>query len=144
LCTFVYQVFKAMLLHHPLLFLESLGTGEVLLIVFVIIVFFGGKRIPEMARVLGKGMREFKAAAGNIQDEIQKSVTEIERHANVDAALKNFENTLKEDSAAPTPQLVPDQSQPQQIIPPATSQLLRADKPEEKKDTPPASPSHNP
>ena len=120
----------------PLLFLESLGTGEVLLIVFVIIVFFGGKKIPEMARVLGKGMREFKAAAGNIQDEIQKSVTEIERHANVDGALKNFEQTLREDPATP-PMLVPDkQPSSMPIPPPPAPQLINAEKPEEKKDAP--------
>jgi len=129
-----------MIIHSPLLFLESLGTGEVMLIVFVIIIFFGGKKIPEVARVLGKGMREFKAAAGNIQDEIQKSVTEIERHANVDAAMKDFGDTLKDEST-PTPQLVPDPNTPvPQATPPAQSQLLRADKPEEKKDTPSVQP----
>ncbi len=119
-------------MHFPLLFLESLGTGEVMLIVFVIIIFFGGKKIPEVARVLGKGMREFKAAAGNIQDEIQKSVTEIERHANVDQALKNFDQNLKEDPAAPP--VVTSHSNTEPQTPQPTPQLIRADEPEEKKD----------
>ena len=109
------------------LFLESLGTGEVLLIVFVIIVFFGGKRIPEMARVIGKGMREFKAAANNIQDEIQKSVTEIERQVNVESALKeDIQPTLlKEEQKTPP---VPE---------PEAPRLIRAD-PEKPASQPPA------
>jgi TatA/E family protein of Tat protein translocase len=122
-----------MLVHAPLLFLESLGTGEVMLIVFVIIVFFGGKKIPEMARVLGKGMREFKAAANNIQDEIQKSVTEIERNVNIEHAFQ--------DEPAKPPVLVEDPQAP--VIPqhtPPAPQLLRADQPEEKKEVPP--PAH--
>ncbi len=94
--------------HLPFLFLESLGTGEVLLIVFVIIIFFGGKKIPEMARVLGKGMREFKAAADNIQDEIQKSVNEIERHANVEKAMKDLD--LEHNN--PPPVLIRDEEHP--------------------------------
>jgi sec-independent protein translocase protein TatA len=121
--------------HSPLLFLESLGTGEVLLIVFVIIVFFGGKKIPEMARVLGKGMREFKAAANNIQDEIQKSVTEIERHVNIEAALREDPGaavSIAKESSQPNPA---DPSTHAPLQAPATPQLIRADEPPvEKKD----------
>jgi sec-independent protein translocase protein TatA len=105
---------------QTLLFLDSIGTGEVLLIVFVIIVFFGSKKIPEMARVLGKGMREFKAAADNIQDEIQKSVTEIERSVNI-------ENALKEE----TPRLVKDEPEKKEESEVKTGgpQLIKADTP---------------
>jgi sec-independent protein translocase protein TatA len=39
-----------------------LGTGEIILIVFVFMMLFGGKKLPEMARGLGKGMREFRRA----------------------------------------------------------------------------------
>ncbi len=137
-----------MLHHTPLLFLESLGTGEVMLIVFVIIVFFGGKKVPEMARVLGKGMREFKAAANNIQDEIQKSVTEIERNVNVHAAELtenlNVDKILKDE---PHPMLVEDPASPQ-VSQPITANpkpvaqtgplLVRAEEPEPKKEVPPA------
>jgi sec-independent protein translocase protein TatA len=112
----------------PLLFLESLGTGEVLLIVFVIVVFFGGKRIPEMARVLGKGMREFKAAAGTIQDEIQKSVTEIERHVNVEGALREDAGATQKPSGSTES----NTTLKEQPVP----QLIRADTPENPKDQP--------
>ena len=55
-----------------LLFL-NLGGGEVFIIVIVILLFFGSKKIPELARGLGKGMREFKDAANGIQREIEES-----------------------------------------------------------------------
>ena len=43
-------------------FLGGLGGGEIFLLVVVSLIFFGGKRIPELARGLGKGIREFKDA----------------------------------------------------------------------------------
>jgi sec-independent protein translocase protein TatA len=119
----------------PLLFLESLGTGEVLLIVFVIVVFFGGKKIPEMARVLGKGMREFKAAAGTIQDEIQKSVTEIERHINVEGALREDAGATPRPAGTESNTTLKEQPVPQ---------LIRADQPESPKDQPAAPPPATP
>ena len=65
-----------------LLFLD-IGAGELVVILLVIVMFFGADKIPEMARGLGKGMRQFKDATGSIQREIEKSITESERAANV-------------------------------------------------------------
>ncbi len=44
------------------LFLNKLGAGEIILIVVLILVFFGGRKIPELMRGLGRGVREFKDA----------------------------------------------------------------------------------
>lgn len=49
----------------PLLFLSGLGTGEIIMIISVLLLFFGAKKIPELARGLGSGMREFKNAASS-------------------------------------------------------------------------------
>ena len=46
------------------------GAGEWIWIVLVVIVLFGGKKIPELARGLGKGINEFKRAKNQIKDEI--------------------------------------------------------------------------
>ena len=51
---------------------ENIGFGELLLIVFVIIVFFGPKKIPEFARGLGKGIAEFRKAMRDVQTELTK------------------------------------------------------------------------
>ena len=53
-------------------FIGGLGGWEVLVIVLVLVIFFGAKRIPELARGLGKGIREFKDATKEIKDEIEE------------------------------------------------------------------------
>ena len=50
-----------------------LGPTEWILIALIIIVLFGGKKIPELARGLGKGIREFKSAKNQIKDEIENA-----------------------------------------------------------------------
>ena len=60
----------------------NLGGGEVALILFVILLLFGGKGIPNVARALGKGIREFKDAANGIQKDIQESTGNLTRHIN--------------------------------------------------------------
>lgn len=55
-----------------LIFIGGLGGQEVLLILIAFFFFFGAKRIPEMARGLGKGIREFKDATSEIKKEIEK------------------------------------------------------------------------
>ena len=58
------------------LFLPSLGAGEITLILAIVLIFFGAKKIPELARGLGKGIREFKDATKDIKNEIEESVKE--------------------------------------------------------------------
>jgi len=53
---------------------ENIGFGELLLIFIVLVVFFGPKRIPDIAQSIGKGIREFKRAMKDVQDEVQKAV----------------------------------------------------------------------
>ena len=48
---------------HSLFLIGSFGTTEILLIVFVIVLLFGAKRIPELLRGMGQGVREFKDAS---------------------------------------------------------------------------------
>lgn len=52
--------------------LENIGFGELLLIVLVILVFFGPKKIPEFARSIGKGIAEFRKAMRDVQSELTK------------------------------------------------------------------------
>jgi sec-independent protein translocase protein TatA len=54
-------------------FLGGLGGQEVMLILLVILIFFGAKKIPELARGLGKGIREFKDATKDIKNDIEES-----------------------------------------------------------------------
>jgi sec-independent protein translocase protein TatA len=55
------------------------GGPEMILIVLVIILLFGAKKIPELARGLGKGIREFKDASSDIKREIEKEANDIKK-----------------------------------------------------------------
>ena len=46
-----------------LLFLDAIKPGEIILILAIVLVFFGGKKIPELMRGLGQGIKEFKDAS---------------------------------------------------------------------------------
>lgn len=54
------------------LFAFSLGGPEVFIVIFAILLLFGAKKIPELARGMGRGIREFKDATKEIKDEIQE------------------------------------------------------------------------
>jgi sec-independent protein translocase protein TatA len=56
---------------------ENIGGGELLIILLVVIVLFGAKKIPELAQGVGKGIREFKKAVNDVQDDI-KNVDKID------------------------------------------------------------------
>ena len=55
------------------LLLFSIGGPEIILILFVILLLFGAKKIPELARGLGKGIREFKDATKEVKSEIDQA-----------------------------------------------------------------------
>ena len=54
----------------------NLGWTEILLIAFVVLLLFGGKKIPELMRGLGRGVREFKDAKDNVKKELEDSISE--------------------------------------------------------------------
>lgn len=55
-----------------------LGGWEILLIMVVILIFFGAKRIPELARGLGKGLREFKEASSEVKKKVEEGKNDKE------------------------------------------------------------------
>lgn len=58
---------------NHLLFLGNLGAGEVVIIAFVVLLLFGGRKIPELMKGIGKGVRSFKEGMNNIEQEIEKT-----------------------------------------------------------------------
>ena len=56
----------------------GLGGQELLVIGMIILVFFGGKKIPELMRGLGSGIREFNNAKNNIEAEVKENMKEID------------------------------------------------------------------
>lgn len=57
-----------------LLFIGGIGMQEVLLIALIVLLFFGGKKIPELMKGLGKGVRSFKDGMSNMEKDLEEPV----------------------------------------------------------------------
>lgn len=77
----------------PLLFIS---TSEIVFIIFVVLMLFGADKIPEIARTLGKTMRQLKDASNSIKSEIQKSAENQGIDSSVVEDIKNEVNQVKE------------------------------------------------
>lgn len=77
------------------LFLNDVATSEVFLILVFILIFFGAKSIPGLARTLGRTIRQVKDASAEIQSEIKKSSNEIKKDLNLDQMLEDTANEIK-------------------------------------------------
>ena len=63
------------------LFLGNLGAGEIIIIALIVLLLFGGKKIPELMKGLGKGVRSFKDGMNNIEKEIENTDQDSEPNA---------------------------------------------------------------
>ncbi len=68
-----------MTIANNILLFFNIGGPEIFVIVLFVIIFFGSKRIPDLARGLGKGMKEFRNATSEIQREIKDSANTVKR-----------------------------------------------------------------
>ena len=56
---------------NNLLLIGNLGTGEILIIALIVLLLFGGKKIPELMRGLGKGVKSFKDGMSDVEKEVK-------------------------------------------------------------------------
>lgn len=56
---------------NELLFLGNLGTGEIIIIAIIVLLLFGGKKIPELMKGIGKGVKNFKDGVKGLEDDIK-------------------------------------------------------------------------
>jgi sec-independent protein translocase protein TatA len=66
-----------------------IGVQEMMLIFLVALVLFGPKKLPELGRLLGKGLTEYRRAKSELKSTFETHLRELEREANVDSALKS-------------------------------------------------------
>ncbi len=75
------------------IFLISLpGGGEWRLIILVVLLMFGGKKIPELMRGVGRGMREFNDAKNNVKNELEEGMKEKDK----DEEIKQLKQQLEQ------------------------------------------------
>ena len=72
----IFEVkFVITMIHADLL--GMLGTNEIIIILIIVLLMFGGRKIPELMKGLGKGVREFNDAKTNVKKEIEESANDL-------------------------------------------------------------------
>jgi sec-independent protein translocase protein TatA len=64
---------------NGILAIFNLGTGEIILIVAIVLLLFGGRKIPELMRGLGKGVKSFKQGMNEVEDELKKPLEDLDK-----------------------------------------------------------------
>lgn len=64
---------------HNLLFLQNVGAGEIIIVALVILLIFGGKKIPELMKGLGKGVKSFKEGMNEVENKIEEVNSDVKK-----------------------------------------------------------------
>ena len=91
----MYFCFVFSQIFYPL-FLSDVSGTEILVIFLVILIFFGSKSIPTMARTLGRTMKEIRNASADLQQEIKKSGLDVKKDLNLNAFIQQTEEQIKQ------------------------------------------------
>jgi sec-independent protein translocase protein TatA len=67
----------------------NMGGGEIMLILAVVLLLFGGKKLPELARGLGKGIRDFKDASEGVKREIHRNINAVDITEDLNTTVSN-------------------------------------------------------
>jgi sec-independent protein translocase protein TatA len=73
-----------------------ISGSEILVVLFFVLIFFGAKSIPDIAKVLGKGMREFNKATQEIKKELSESANDLKK--DIDEVKRDFDHRVKDQS----------------------------------------------
>lgn len=80
----------------------SIGWQEIILIALVVLILFGGRKIPELARGIGRGMREFKREMRGVKEDLEKAMDEDEEEVSRPKPKKKHRPRPSEDQPEPT------------------------------------------
>lgn len=86
---------------HTLAFIEDVGGPELMMILFVALLLFGGKKLPELAKTVGKSVKEFKKAVSGVETEIKRAIEEASPDEPPPARLKPTPTAAPPTPAAP-------------------------------------------
>ncbi len=100
------------MLHSVFLFL-NIGTPELIMILGVALLLFGGNKLPELARGLGKGIREFKDASDGVKREIHNQINnfdEVKQHEHETPVVTTTSASVSDVSPLDQPEITPHQT----------------------------------
>ncbi|TDQ10066.1 twin-arginine translocase TatA/TatE family subunit [Pedobacter metabolipauper] len=78
----------------------NMGGGEIMLILAVVLLLFGGKKLPELARGLGKGIRDFKDASEGVKREIHRNINSVGIVDDVESVINDTRKDFNHSSDA--------------------------------------------
>ncbi|MGB1118893.1 MAG: Sec-independent protein translocase subunit TatA/TatB [Chitinophagales bacterium] len=88
----MYSTISSLILWAP-------GPSELIIIAVIILLLFGGRKLPELMRGIGKGIREFNAAKANVRNEVEEGLRAEERKASEPKKMNDNENDSSNDSS---------------------------------------------
>ncbi len=92
---------------NTMLAVFGIGGWEVVLILAVVLILFGAKKLPDLAKGLGQGIREFKKATSEMTQEIQNATREDTTHRQVNYQTPPEEKAVADSASSPTPSSQP-------------------------------------
>jgi sec-independent protein translocase protein TatA len=90
-------------MHSLVLGFLNIGSSEMILIVFVALLLFGGEKLPEIARGLGKGIRDFKDASDGVKREINNQINSYEEKREEDKRVEDAIKAKQEEAVSELP-----------------------------------------
>lgn len=77
----------------------GLGFGELILILIIALIFIGPKKLPEVAKGLGKGLREFQNATKGFSDQLQENIKEVSQEINQEATSDKVADATQQEAS---------------------------------------------
>lgn len=88
----------------PVALLPDLGGGEFMLILLVVLLLFGGEKMPQLAKSIGKSLREFRKAASEVEQEIKRAIDEVPDAPSIQTVIRRaIDDNTKPKAAAAAP-----------------------------------------
>jgi sec-independent protein translocase protein TatA len=122
-----------------LLEILNMGGGEIMLILAVVLLLFGGKKLPELARGLGKGIRDFKDASEGVKREIHRNINAVDIVDDVKSTFNDTTTTTTTNSTVGSTATLQEQMYgadyaAEQAVPPADKDEVEKNKTELEKN----------
>lgn len=90
----------------------NMGGSEIVLILVVVLLLFGGKKLPELARGLGKGIREFKDASDGVKREIHRNINAMDLDKEEETVSNTNRHHPVDDTTSIDEKVAPEQNRP--------------------------------